>query len=298
MSPDKTSISQGADRRDGLDDDVADSVDQTVDRHPWVEKLTKLGWLAKGLVYTLMGVTALRIARQDSTDDHASPEGSLGQVANATAGRLLIGFLAVGLVLYFAWRILSVAVIRGHDLAAWGDRIGYAFSGLFYAVLGFTAAKAALTGLEPDDSNTVEQLSRSLLDSAGGRWLLGAVGVVTMVVGAYFGIHKGIQRSFTDDLDGVHPRPSDNEPKRVALLIAGVFGWIGRGIVTGLVGFFVARAAVRFDPDDARGFDRTLRQVAGTSTGSFLVLVCAAGLITYGLFCLASHRFRELEDNS
>ncbi len=278
-------------------DTLADSVDDAVDEHPWLERLTQIGWIAKGVVYTLMGLTAVQVARQNPTSKDASPEGSIGRVGEAPLGRILLVVLTVGLLLYCVWRLLSVAAIRGRGLSDWGDRIGYGFSGLFYLVLAFTAGKAALIGVDPEGSNSVEQISKSLLEMTAGRWLLGAVGIATIGIGIYFAVHKGVQRSFVDDLKSVSPSPSDNEPKRAALVIAGVTGWIGRGIVTALVGFFIVRAAVRFDPNEARGFDRSLRQVAGTSTGSTLVLVCAVGLIAYGVFCLMSHRFRTLKDS-
>ena len=278
-------------------DGLADSVDDTVEEHPWLERLTRIGWIAKGVVYTLMGLTAVEIARQDPTSKDASPEGSIGRVGEAPLGRVLLAVLTVGLLLYFVWRLLSVAAIRGSELADWGDRIGYTFSGLFYLVLAFTAGKAALSGIDPEGSNSVERISKSMLEMTAGRWLLGAVGIATIGVGIYFAVHKGIQRSFVEQLDGVHATPNDNEPKRAALVIAGIVGWIGRGVVTGLVGFFIVRSAVLFDPNEARGFDRTLRQVAGTSTGSTLVLICAVGLVAYGVFCLVSHRFRTLKDS-
>ncbi len=276
------------------DDSVADSVDDAVDDNPWVERLTQWGWIAKSAVYTLMGLTALQISRQSAPDDEASPEGSIGRVAEAPFGRAVLVVLTAGLVLYFAWRILSVVTIHGNELSDWADRVGYSFSGLFYLLLAWTAGKAAFTGVQPKKSNSVESLSKSLLDMTAGRWLLGVAGLATIAVGVYFIVHKGVQRSFADDLDGVSATPAGNEPKRRALLISGVIGWIGRGIVTSLVGYFVVRSAVRFDPDDARGFDRSLRQIAGTSLGSGLVLVCAVGLIAYGVFCFFSRRFRSL----
>ncbi len=280
------------------ENEVADKVDDTVDEHPWLERVTQVGWLAKGVVYTLMGLTALQIARQDPTEEGASPEGSLGRVADAPGGRFLLGVLTVGLVLYFVWRVLSVAVISGNDLNDWAHRIGYSFSAIFYAALAWTAGKATVSGVEPEESNSVERLSTTLLDSTVGRWFLGAVGIGTMAVGAYFVIRKGIQRSFADDLEGVSDDLAPTGNKRTLVLVSGMIGWIGRGFVTILVGFFITRAAVRFDPDDARGFDRSLRQVAGTSTGTMLVLACAVGLIAYGVFCFVSHRYRALDDNT
>lgn len=277
--------------------EIADTVEDTARQHPWLEHTIKIGWIAKGVVYTLMGLAAIQVARLDPRADDASPEGSLGKAAEAPFGRALVGLLAIGLFLYFCWRVLSVAVIRGNDASSWGDRVGYSFSGVFYLLLSISAGKAAISGVDPEGANAVESLSSTVMDSSAGRLLVGVAGVVTLVVGAYFVVQKGIRRSFADQLRGVNAAPTDNEPKRAALVVAGVIGWIGRGVVTMIVGFFVLRSAYRFDPDDARGFDRALRRVAGTSTGSILVLTCAVGLVAYGAFCFFSYRFRTLEDS-
>ena len=283
-------------------EDVADAVDDAMRDNPFVEKVTKYGWMAKGVVYVVMGLAALQIAglnplAERGDQSQASPEGAIGSIAEATYGRVMLAVLAVGLILYSCWRALSVAMIRGKELSDWADRIGYSFSALFYVVLAWSAAKAAISGAQPKDSNSVERFSRMALESDIGRVLLGVAGVVTMAVGAFFIVHKGIQRSFTKHLHGAETNPADDEPLDAALVIAGIAGWIGRGVVTILVGFFVTRAAVRFDPEDARGFDRSLRMVAGTSTGTILVVACAIGLVLYGVFCFASHSYRSLESS-
>ncbi|MGB3737178.1 MAG: DUF1206 domain-containing protein [Ilumatobacter sp.] len=285
-----------SDQSSTADEAVAGAVDDIVERHPWLEQVFQLGWVAKALVYGLMGFTAIQIARQTAASDEASPEGSVAVVAEASFGRPLLGVLTVGLLLYFVWRLVSVAVIRGNGLDEWAHRVGYAFSGIFYLLLAYTAGKAAFTGVDPEESNTVESLSKSVMEVTAGRTMVGLAGLVTIGVGGFFVVHKGLQRSFTDDLISVRSEPSHNEPKRAALVVAGVVGWIGRGVVTALVGFFVVRAAVRFDPNEARGFDQSLRQAAESGLGTALVVVCAVGLIAYGVFCLVSHRFRTLEE--
>ena len=278
-------------------DDVADEVDDAVRDNPAIEHLTRLGWIAKGIVYILMGGTAVSIARHSSSSDgdEASPKGSLEQVLEQPGGRILIGVLAVGLALYCIWRVLSVAVIRSNDLHAWADRIGYTFSAIFYGVLAYVAAKGAINGVQPGKDNTIETWSTEVMGWTFGRWLVGIAGVVTLAVGAYFIVSKGIQRSFCKDLTGISGRANDDEIEK-ALVIAGVAGWIGRGVVTMLVGFFITRAAWRFNPDEARGFDGSLRRLAEGGVGSVLVWVAAIGLILYGAFCLASHRRRRLRE--
>lgn len=283
-------------RDDEFGDDVADGVEQAVRERPWLETLGKVGWVAKGIVYMLMGATATQIARQEPSDDDASPSGALNRVMEQPGGRILLAVMAVGLVLYTLWRVLSVAVIRGHEPSAWGDRIGYSFSAVFYGVLAYSAFRAVQVGREPGRDSTVEKLSRAAMESTVGRGAVLLAGIITMAVGVYFVVEKAIRRSFVDDLRGVER--DDAQAVDRSLVVAGVIGWIGRGVVTIFVGFFVTRAAVQFDPDEARGFDGALREVATSTWGTWIVWSVAVGLILYGAFCLFSHRRRMLKDHS
>ena len=275
---------------------VADAADGAVDEHPWLEEMARLGWISRGVIYTLMGLTAFQIARQDPTSKDASPEGSIGRVGEAPFGRILLVVLAIGLLLHVLWRLLELVSMRGTDMSDWATRAGYALSAGFSLVIAWVAGHAAVNGVDPEGSNSVETWSRRVLETTGGRWLLGVAGLVTIGVGVAFVVQQGIRRGFVDDLDGVDEQVSRNRSGRSVVVIAGVVGWIGRGTVTALVGFFVVRAALTFDPDDARGFDRSLRETAGSTMGSILVTACAIGLICYGVFCLVSHRYRSLDD--
>ena len=274
-------------------DAAADEVDEAVRERPWLQTAAQLGWVAKGLVYFLFGATAMQIARQQQTDDEASTTGALTQILDQPGGRVLLAVMLVGIALYFLWRVLSIVVIRGNDLSAWAHRVGYGFSAVFYAALAYTAARLVMRGSGSGDDNTVERVSRSLMESTWGRVVVIVAGVVTVAVGLYFIIHKGLMRSFEDNLHGKRSDDVDS-----AIIAAGVAGWIGRGVVTILVGYFVARSAITFDPDEARGFDAALREAATASIGEILVWISAIGLMLYGAFCVFSHRYRRIEDDS
>jgi Domain of Unknown Function (DUF1206) len=270
---------------------VVDEVDEAVRERPWVQKVTRMGWLAKGAVYVLMGVTAWAIARGTPTgDDQASPQGALDSVHEQPGGRLLLGLLAAGLVFYVCWRILSVVLRRGTDLSAWLDRLGYAFSAVFYSLLAFAAARSALQGARPERDSRVEDMSASALSHPVGRWLLGAAGIITIGVGLYFIVKKGLMKGLLDDVR----LGKATEAERRAVVVSGVVGHVGRGLVIVLVGFFVTRAAVQVDPSDAKGFDRALRDVADTGRGAWIVAACAVGLVVYGVFCIVSARHEVL----
>jgi hypothetical protein len=272
---------------------TADEVEQVVDRHPWITTVTRFGWGAKGIVYAVMGLLAVAIALSHAPEEDASPEGALSVVLERPFGRPLLGVVSIGLVLYALWRLLSVVLERGADLHAWLNRVGYAFSGTFYAVLAWSAIRSTLANDDPGRSTTVEQLSTELLGSGPGRLAVLVGAAIIVGVGLYFA-KQAVTRDFRDELDlsGIGPL----EARAVDLL--GVIGHIGRSLVTILVGVFVGLACLRADPNEARGFDRSLRHVAGHPLGAALVLTAAVGLVLYGAFCLVSLRHRDLVENS
>ncbi len=270
---------------------IPEAVDDAMARRPWVEPVLRAGWVAKGLVYLLMGMTAFSLARQASGGDEASPEGALGRLAAQPGGVALLAVAGVGLLLYAAWRLVSVALVRGTEGESWLRRAGYLFSAGFYVMVGRAGVVAAMHGDRPRDSGSVERASRWALDQPLGRWVVLVAGVVVMIVGSWFAIDRGVRRSFLDSLrfDDVLPG------ERTAVVWAGTLGWVGRGVVTVLVGFFVARSAWTAHGEDARGFDRALREVASTTLGSALVAVAGVGLVLYGIFCVAAVRHMEIE---
>ena len=60
----------------------------------------------------------------------------------------------------------------------------------------------------------------------------------------------------------------------------------------------MARSAWRFDPNDARGFDRTFKRLSEHQPGAFIVGVSGVLLIVYGIYCLVSAPRRELSEPS
>ena len=270
---------------------VPEKTEQAVDEHPWVERTARFGWLAKGAVYALMGVTAFTIGRRHPTSDDASPEGAISQLRSTPLGTALIWALAIGLVLYVAWRVLSAGMVTGNDAKSWATRVGYLFSAAFYAVLAFTAVNAVMKGKDTKDKNTVERLSAWTLSQPVGRWLLFVAGVVVIGIGVFFIVDKGIKKSFLKELD----LSGTPEAERKAISTAGTVGWISRGVATAAVGFFVAQAAWRYDPSTARGFDNAFRELSTHQLGSIAVILTGLALVIYGVFCALIVRHLDLD---
>jgi len=61
-----------------------------------------------------------------------------------------------------------------------------------------------------------------------------------------------------------------------------------------LAGVFLTSAAVQFSPDKAEGIDGTLRTLAHTPLGPWLLVLVAAGLVAFGLFSWTEARWRRV----
>ena len=65
-------------------------------------------------------------------------------------------------------------------------------------------------------------------------------------------------------------------------------------VVFGLIGWFVIKAAIEFDPDKAVALDGALAKVAHAPYGPALLGLVAAGLIGFGAFSLVESRYRRV----
>jgi len=284
----------------GSDDDEigSDAAESFVRRHPWVIDLGRIGWAAKGVVYLLTGIVAVMVVVDPygSSDDEASQSGAVAQIARQPFGEILLWVVAAGLLLYASWRLVTVILPADNDGSAWVRRVGYTVSAVTYIFLALTAASlASKPGSSGDGSGSggqdaqVERATRRVMEWTGGRYLVGIAGLVVIGIGCYF-MWKAITASFEKQLEhrSVGPIPYD------ALVVMGRIGWAGRAVMVGLIGVFLTRAAIRFDPDDAKGLDGSLRAIADSSIGRILVLAVAAGLIVYGAYCIVSAPARRL----
>lgn len=271
--------------------DVAASVEEQVDRHPMLLEVAKYGWLAKGILYSLLAVLVLRVGHAGAfglyESGEASPTGALEEVASRPFGRALLAVLATGLVLYSLWRLLTVLLPGEHGVEPLLKRGGYLFSALTYAFLAYVAAGMAWRGER--EAGDESGLLRSLMSEPWGRWLVAGIGVIALGSAAYF-VYKGIGRRFAEQVDFTGMA----RWHRATVDALGVAGWVGRSVVMFLVGWFLIYAAVTYDVDAAGGLDAMLRNTADTTTGSALVIAAGAGLGLYALFCLATWRRRIL----
>ena len=74
----------------------------------------------------------------------------------------------------------------------------------------------------------------------------------------------------------------------------GMVGHLARMVVFGLVGVFLIKAAVDFNPKQAVGLDGALAKLAHTLVRPPLLGVVAAGLIAFAPYSLSDARYRRI----
>ena len=284
-----------------LDHDTNDDVgvqhaEDFARHHPGLVKLGRVGWVAKGIVYGLTGFLALFIAFGSSSGSatqptngapaqEASTTGAIAKIAGTTGGTVLLCVIAVGLVLYSLWRIVSALLPASSDASSWLTRVGYMISAITYLVLAWAAVSIVRYPGNPQKSedSKVESFTRDLLGHSYGRIAVFVVGVVLMIIAGAF-LWKAITASFTSQLSA---RPVGPVSHRM-IVAMGRVGWVGRSAMMGLIGFFLCRAAWLFDANEAQGLDGSLRKAATSDVGTVLAVVVAVGLLVYGVFCVIS----------
>jgi hypothetical protein len=266
--------------------------------HPGVVKLGRAGWFAKGAVYLLAGLLALVIVGQSfgwttapAGSQEASPTGAIKQIGGSAGGNALLWMLATGLFIYAAWRVVTALLPGSTDAKGWVMRIGYLVSAVIYATFGVTAISLATSETTSENGNQkVTDLTARVMGNTAGRWLIGIAGAIALGAAIYRAT-KGVKMDVDDELDlSGMSRQRLQWTRRF-----GAIGEIGRGIAIGLIGFFLIRAAVTFDPAQATGLDGVLRRAAVEWWGVLLVAIVGVGFIAYGVFCLTTFNRRRLQ---
>jgi hypothetical protein len=258
---------------------------------PWIERLARVGYVAYGVVYVLVGVLALQAAFSGGGKT-ASQEGALHSILLAPLGRVLLGMVALGLLAYAMWRLFQGVLDpekEGRDAKGIAKRLDHILNGLFHATLAFSAGQLAL-GSGGRSGGSPEDWTARLMAQPLGRWLTVLVGVVIVGTGLYQ-FYKAYKADFQDELK----LGEMSAQEKAWTTRSGRLGYIARGLVLGVVGVFLVQAALQTNPDKARGLGGALRTLAYQPFGPYILGVVALGLIAFGAFMFVVARYRRIE---
>ncbi|HSK24169.1 MAG TPA: DUF1206 domain-containing protein [Egicoccus sp.] len=265
-------------------------MDTTTDGDEAVDRLARAGFAAKGALYAVLGVLAIRLGLGGSGGGETSQQGAISSLAEQPFGRVLVALLAVGLTGYALFR--GVQVFRGgaasfSSLPDWLARVTFGVRAVIYAGLAVLAWREALGGSGGGGSGQTEQsATATVLGLPGGQWLVMGVGAIIVIVGLEQ-VHEGWTCGFRDHLEfrGI------SGGARHKLELAGRIGHVARGVVFLVSGGFLGLAAWRHDSEDGVGLDAALQEVVQAPYGPYLLTALGLGLVLYGFFCGVEARF-------
>jgi Domain of Unknown Function (DUF1206) len=256
---------------------------------PWTRRLARWGLLSRGTLYLLVGVIAMDVSIGGGKRVR-DRSGALSTVADTWLGKLLIGAVAVGLLGYALWRFAEALLgrpLEGGEPDPWWKRFGYVARGFWYLGL-FGVAASVLAGAD-ESSNKEDRYTARVLEWPAGRWLVAAIGLGIVGAGV-FNLWRAVTGSFREELK----LRKMGELEDRAFSTIGRIGFLARGLVFGLIGFFLVRAAYQYDAKEAVGLDGALAKVLRQDYGDTLLAFVAAGLLAFGLYCFVEARYREV----
>ena len=238
------------------------------------EILTRIGFVARGLLYFAIGALVVFLGRAEGAD------GAL-KFLGAGAGRWILVVVAFGFAAYGFWRVMDAAFGTEHPgdgRRAIGKRIGAGFSGAVHLFLAYQAANLAIGAARA--SGNPDQTAQTVLSLPAGGLLLGATGVGIAIAG----IVQFVKASSCSFLDYLVPEARESSVKWL-----GRVGYFARGAVFLVAAWLIVQAALDGASWKAGGTEQVFAWLSRP-----VAIGLASGLILFGFYALIEAWYRRI----
>lgn len=257
----------------------------------WIVRLARAGYVAKGIVYMVIGALAVQAAA-GAGGRATDSRGALGEISGSTVGRVLLLLMGIGLVGYALWAVTSAlldAEDRGSDAKGVALRVGQAARGLAYGALGVEALALVARSGRTGSGEGAEHWTARAMELPWGRALIALAGA-GIIAYALYQFWRGARKDIRKRL-----RIGGENPDAVRWVVRlARFGIIARGVVFLMIGWLIVQAAWRRDAEQAGGIGDSLSALGAQPYGSLVLGAAALGLVAYGVWQLANARYREM----
>lgn len=264
----------------------------------WVGTYARIGIAAKGFVYVLVGgLAALTVFGSGSNGSNGGKQGALQTVLEQPYGKFLLGAVVIGLLGYVVWRMIMAFADpdgNGTDTKGIIKRTGFFISGLIYLFFAFSGAQLLFPGLGSgssggsDGGSGRQLLVAKVLEQPFGQWLV-AIGAALVIGKGIFQIYKATSGKFKSAIK----EDEMSQKEKATFMRAGRIGYIARGVVMGILGYFLIQAALQSDASEAQGTEGAFDFLSFTG-GPYLMAAVALGLACYGVFMFVKAKYRHM----
>ena len=260
---------------------------------PALVMLGRAGYAAKGIVYVVIGALAARAAIGAAGGATTDSRGALSVIQDGPMGTIALVAIGIGLLGYMAWRLVAAvtdAEGKGDEPTKLAVRAAQAARGLAYGALGVTALRLIGGGGEAGaQGQATRDWTARLLGMPFGRALVVGVGLGVLGYAAYQ-VYRAFSDKATKHLDLYEA--GHTQAKWIVRL--GRFGIAARAVVFAMIGVFLVRAGMRADSGEAGGIAQSLQALGAADYGRLVLGAVAFGLIAYGIYQLATARYRRM----
>lgn len=252
--------------------------------------LARAGLAARGIMYVIIGWIAVQVAFGHSRQQ-ADRTGALHSISSTPVGGILLWLLVIGFIGMTLWRLSEACYgSPGTDGRKARSRLAALGRAVIYGVIAYGVLKYALGAGSPQSSDKQSvDLTATLMRHPGGQILVVIIGLALIGGGLYLA-YQAWRKDFRHDLE-FSQLPAG--ARRVVTWL-GEFGGIARGIVFVTAGVFLVVAAAEAQPQQAKGVDSSLRVLAATPLGPWLLVLVAIGLIMFGVFSCCEAKWLRL----
>ncbi len=241
-----------------------------------LELAARVGYLAKGAVYALIGALAFQAAFAGRSGAEGG-RGALRTLADEPLGQIALGLIGVGLLAYALWRVYAAASdaeAHGSDASGIGARVGMVVTGLLHGSLGVYAL-----------SLLIGEAQRGGGPAPGGdRFAL----IAGLAVAGY-GLVE-LYRAYADRYVENWRTSEMSAGERTWAARAAKLGLSARGIVFLTLGTLLVVTGA----GGSAGIETALDTLSRQAYGSWLLAAVAVGLVAYGIYCAFDARYRTV----
>ena len=261
---------------------------------PWIERLARLGYAAKGVTYLLIGLLAVQAALGDGGRVGGARDALSRLEGEGGFGTVLLWVVGIGIAGYALWSLFRAAFDpegEGSDAKGIAKRAFYVISGVIHAALAVWIYTHLLSdnrgGGGGGGGGSQGMIERGLAWGTTGRLLIAAIGAGIIA----FGVQQLIKAWRVDLDDQLNLAPMGGSARQATIAIAR-FGTAARGVVFAMLGWLLLMAAWHARSGEAGGVDEAMDKLS--TYGPWVLGITALGMAAYGIYMFVKARYRRI----
>ena len=266
----------------------------TTKTRKWLHILARFGCFSFAIIYIMVGVVALLSLMR--LKNGGADEGSiLTFLKQIPFGVVVIWIIMVGILCFVTWRFVEVFTDPygyGNKFNGIVKRTGIALGTIADILIAFSALQALL-GKSQAKLNGQPVGERKMVSEIfqwnHGHWVVGLMGAVVFVTAVLQFVYV-IRKDYKERLNVGRLA----EWKKKGINILAWSGYAARGIIVGIIAFFLVRSAIRADPQDIVNTDKAFNFL-GEQVGHPAFVLVALGTIAYGWFMVVMGLYYDFD---